>query len=235
MTLAASSGTALWYLTRSTGAVALILLTIAFVLGVADVNRYSTPRWPRFVIDGAHRNASLLALAFLVIHIVTSVLDGFAPITLLDAVIPFTSGYRPLWLGLGAVAFDLMLAVIVTSLMRQRIGFQTWRVVHWLVYASWPIALMHTLGSGSDIKSTWMLAISVICLVAVLGAVAVRIAGGWPEQLRVRGAALMGAAFFALFLVLWVPSGPLATDWAKRAGTPTSLLHHSTTTSEGSR
>lgn len=231
----ASSGTTLWYLTRSTGAVALILLTAAVALGVADVRRYSTPAWPRFVIDGLHRNVSLLALVFLVLHILTSVLDGFAPISLTDAVIPFAGSYRPLWLGLGAVAFDLMLAVIITSLVRQRIGYNTWRFIHWLVYLSWPVALLHTLGTGSDIKSTWMLAISVICLLAVLGSVFVRVAGGWPEHLRVRGAALAGAGMFSLFLLLWVPSGPLETDWAKRAGTPSSLLHHSTTTTTEGR
>lgn len=234
MTLA-SSGTTLWYLTRSTGAVALILLTAAVALGVADVRRYSTPAWPRFVIDGLHRNVSLVALVFLVLHILTSVLDGFAPISLTDAVIPFAGSYRPFWLGLGAIAFDLMLAVIITSLMRQRIGYNTWRFIHWLVYLSWPVALLHTLGTGSDIRTTWMLAISVICLLVVLGSVIVRVAGGWPEQMRVRGAALVGAGMFSLFLLLWVPSGPLETDWAKRAGTPSSLLHHSTTTTTEGR
>src|SRR6202049_3007922 len=98
-----------WYLTRSTGAVALLLLTFAIALGVLEVRRWSSPRWPRFVIDSLHRNVSLLAMVFLVLHILTSVLDSFASISLIDAVVPFVGSYRPFWLGLGAVSFDLLL------------------------------------------------------------------------------------------------------------------------------
>ena len=125
MTLAAAGPSAYWYLTRSTGAVALLLLTFAIALGVIDVRRLSSPRWPRFVVDSLHRNVSLLAMVFLALHILTSVLDSFAPISLLDAFIPFGGSYRPFWLGLGAVSFDLLLAVTITSLLRQRMGYAT--------------------------------------------------------------------------------------------------------------
>src|SRR5271154_537887 len=145
--LATAGPSIYWYLTRSTGAVALLLLTIAVALGVTDVQRWNSPRWPRFLVDSLHRNVSLLAMAFLGLHILTSVLDSFAPISLLDAFVPFASSYRPFWLGLGAVAFDLLLAVMITSLLRQRIGFSSWRAIHWLTYASWPIALLHSLGT----------------------------------------------------------------------------------------
>ncbi|HTD57994.1 MAG TPA: hypothetical protein VK672_03785, partial [Solirubrobacteraceae bacterium] len=123
--VAAAGPSAYWYLTRSSGAVALVLLTLALVLGVVDVRRWSTEKWPRFVVDSLHRNVSLLALAFLGLHILTAVLDSFAPISLVDAVIPFTGSYRPLWLGLGALSFDLMLAVILTSLLRRQVGHAT--------------------------------------------------------------------------------------------------------------
>jgi predicted ferric reductase len=228
--LAASVGpSAYWYLTRSTGAVALILLTAAIVLGVIDVQRWSSPRWPRFLVDSVHRNVSLLAMCFLVAHILTSVLDSFAPISLVDAVIPFAGSYRPFWLGLGAVSFDLLVAVTVTSLMRQRIGFATWRAVHWLTYASWPIALLHGLGTGSDVKDTWLLALSIACLAAVLGAVVVRALAMPSASLRGRGLALGGTAAFSLFVLLWLPGGPLGSEWARRSGTPTGLLPHAHT------
>lgn len=224
--LAAAGPSAYWYLTRSTGAVSLILLTLALVLGVIDVGRWSSVAWPRFVVDSLHRNTSLLALAFLGVHIITAVLDSFAPISIVNAVIPFTGSYRPFWLGLGALSFDMIVAVIVTSLMRRSMGHSTWRAVHWLVYASWPIALLHGFGTGSDVKSTWMLAISILCLIAVVAAVLVRVAAGWPRQLGVRGAALGGTAAFTLGLLLWLPSGPLGKEWARRSGTPSSLLGH---------
>lgn len=230
MTLAAAGPSIYWYLTRSTGAVALLLLTGAVALGVVDVRRLSTPNWPRFVVDSLHRNVSLLAMVFLLLHILTAVLDSFAPISLIDAIVPFAGSYRPFWLGLGAISFDLLLAVTITSLLRQRVGYGGWRAVHWLTYASWPIALLHGFGTGSDVKSTWMLAISVLCLAVVIAAVLVRVLSGWPENLSQRGAALAGTGAFALFLLIWMPSGPLGSDWARRSGTPSSLLGHSSAT-----
>jgi methionine sulfoxide reductase heme-binding subunit len=225
---AVSGPSAYWYLTRSTGAVALILLTLTTALGVADVKRLSSQRWPRFVVDALHRNASLLAVLFLLIHILTSVLDGFAHISLLDAVVPFVGSYRPFWLGLGAVALDLLLAVTLTSLLRRQIGYATWRATHWLAYGCWPIALLHGLGTGSDVKSTWLLALSIGCLAIVLAATLTRVVAGWPHNARLRASAAGGAGAFSLFLALWLPSGPLGAEWARRSGTPTSLLEHTT-------
>ena len=225
--LATTGPSAYWYLTRSTGAMALLLLTAAIVLGVVDVRRWSSPRWPRFVIDSLHRNLSLMAMVFLLVHILTAVLDGFAPISLSDAVVPLAGSYRPLWLGLGAVAFDLLLAVTITSLLRARIGYATWRAAHWLTYASWPIAFLHGLGTGSDAKSSWLLLLSIGCLVAVLAALLTRAVAGWPRNRRWRSVALGGAGVFSLFLALWLPVGPLGSDWARRSGTPSELLGHS--------
>jgi len=227
LTIAAAGPSAYWYLTRASGAVALLLLTGAVVLGIVDVHRWSSPRWPRFVLDALHRNVSLLAMLFLVLHILTAVLDSFASIPLIDAVVPFVGSYRPFWLGLGAVSFDLLLAVMATSLLRQRIGYAGWRAVHWLTYASWPIAVLHGLGTGSDVQQAWMLILTLVCVAAVLGAVTVRVLSGWPSNLRGRTAALGGAGAFVLFLAIWMPSGPLGSEWARRSGTPTALLGHS--------
>jgi methionine sulfoxide reductase heme-binding subunit len=213
-----------WYLTRSTGVVSLVLLTITVVLGVVDVRRWSSPRWPRFVVDSLHRNVSMLVLVFLGLHIITAALDSFAPISLLDAVVPFIGSYRPFWLGLGAVALDLLLAVAITSMLRERLGHRAWRITHWLAYACWPVALLHGLGTGSDVKSTWLLALSAMCVLAVAIAVGVRAIAGWPDHARARAAALGATAVFSLFLLLWLPGGPLGEGWARRSGTPSSLL-----------
>lgn len=229
--LAATSGPSIaWYLTRATGAVAMLLLTASVALGILDVGRYSSQRWPRFVLDALHRNVSLLAVVFLTLHIVTTVLDTFAHISIVAAFIPFTSSYRPFWLGLGALACDLLLALVITSLLRRRLGFSAWRATHWLAYACWPIALLHGLGTGSDVKSAWMLLLSVACVLVVIAAVLTRLLRGWPENARVRGGALAATGAFALFLVVWLPSGPLGSEWARRSGTPTSMLPHASTT-----
>jgi sulfoxide reductase heme-binding subunit YedZ len=224
-----ATGSFYWYATRSTGAMALILLTASVVLGVIDVRRLASSTWPRFVVDALHRNLALLSMVFLLLHILTSVLDSFAPIPLSAAVLPFLSSYRPFWLGLGTVAFDMILAVTITSLLRRSFGHELWRKVHWLSYASWPIALLHGFGTGSDVNGKWLLYLSLACLAAVVASVVYRVAGGWPENLRVRGAALATTAGFTLFLLLWLPGGPLASDWARRSGTPSSLLHGGST------
>jgi sulfoxide reductase heme-binding subunit YedZ len=221
--LATASGSKLdWYLTRSTGAV-----------GIADVQRLSTPRWPRVVVDSLHRNISLLALVFLLLHILTAVLDSFAPISLTAAFLPFISSYRPLWLGLGAIAFDLLLALIITSVLRQRIGHTAWRATHWLAYACWPIALLHSLGTGSDVKSPWLLVVAVASLALVVAAVLARAIAGWSgTSARSRGATISGVAVFSLGLLLWLPRGPLGSEWARRSGTPPALLSHQSSSSQ---
>jgi sulfoxide reductase heme-binding subunit YedZ len=213
-----------WYLTRASGAVSLILLTVAVVVGILSIGRVQSERWPRFVIDGVHRSSSLLAVAFLVIHVVTAVLDSFAPISLLDSVVPFVGSYRPLWLGLGAVALDLLLAVTITSVLRQRLGHRLWRVVHWLAYATWPIAVVHSLGTGSDVRLAWLQVTCALCGAAVVASILARIAIGWPSHRGVRLGALGALAAALLTIALWLPQGPFGHDWAKRAGTPTNLL-----------
>ncbi|HEX6763390.1 MAG TPA: ferric reductase-like transmembrane domain-containing protein [Gaiellaceae bacterium] len=223
MILAAGNAKELWYLTRGTGVVALLLLTASVLLGVTATLGLRLHRWPRFAVAGMHRNLTLLSIAFVAVHVVTTVADGYAPIRLTDAVVPFVSAYRPVWLGLGAVAFDLLLAIVVTSLLRVRIGVRRWRTVHWLAYACWPVALVHGLGSGSDPRTSWLAAVAVGSVAVVVIAVVARVGlAAGPTRARAAG---IGVAIVVPVVVLgWYRSGPLAPGWAQRAGTPPSLL-----------
>jgi hypothetical protein len=232
-----SSSMPLWYATRATGLMALVLLTLSLTLGILVSVKFVTERWPRFATIGIHRNASLLTVTFLAVHILTAVADSYAPVGWLSLFIPFVSAYRPLWLGLGTAAFDLLIALIATSLLRTRIPYRIWRAVHWAAYACWPLAVVHGLGTGSDPKSPVILALVVLCVAAVLVAGAWRLASGWPEHARAR--VLSGAAGAVLVLVVagWALAGPLASGWAARAGTPADLLTRSrnaTATAPGS-
>jgi methionine sulfoxide reductase heme-binding subunit len=176
----------LWYATRGAGIVSLLMLTGVVVLGVLSVFRWQSTSWPRFLTAGLHRNLSLLALVFLAVHIVTAVVDPFTALGPVAALIPFASSYRPLWVGLGVIAVDLILALIATSLIRARLGHRAWRAVHWLAYAAWPLALSHGIGSGSDAFAVWMLAIDAVCLAAVGVAIALRlltVRSGSPDGL----------------------------------------------------
>jgi len=221
---AAGGGKLMWYLTRGSGTVALVLLTVSLVLGIAGPLSRRGMRVPRVTLAGLHRSLSLLSVVFVAAHVGTTVADSYAPIGLEDAVVPFLSPYRPVWLGLGAVAFDLVLALVVTSLLRVRLGARSWRLTHWLAYACWPVALVHALGTGSDPRAGWLQLTAAACVAAVLAAVAMRLArSGASLERRLAGGA--AAAGLAVAGVVWYSAGPGARGWAARAGTPATLLH----------
>jgi DMSO/TMAO reductase YedYZ heme-binding membrane subunit len=221
---AASNGKALWYLTRSTGLVALVLLTATVVIGVVASVGWTTERWPRFLSQSLHRNLSLFCVAFVVVHVVTTVIDGYVPIGFADAFIPLLTQYRPVWIGLGALAFDLLLVVMATSALRHRIGYASWRFVHWLAYLSWPIAMFHSLGSGSDSTLAPVLLLDAVCAAAVLAAVVWRLSTGRSFTSGKRVIAAVGTVIVVAALVMFAAIGPLRPDWSHRAGTSTALL-----------
>jgi len=171
-----SGTTVFWYASRATGIVALLLLTAVLVLGILVNRQGRLPGLPRFAATDIHRNLSLLAVAFIAIHVLTAALDTYVHIPLLSAVIPFVSGYERLWLGLGAISLDLMLAMIVTSLLRGRMNRVLWRAIHLLAYASWPVAFAHSIGSGKDLQQGWMLDMAIGCAIIVAAAVVWRLA-----------------------------------------------------------
>jgi len=161
-------GPGLWYATRATGLVALLLLTVSVLLGILTAGRFASGHWPRFLSQGLHRNISLLVLVFLTLHVGTTVIDTYTSISPTAAFIPFASSYETAWLSLGAVAFDLLLALVATSLIRNRLGHKAWRRVHWLAYACWPVAVAHGLGIGTDRSTTWVFVLSMVCVLSVL-------------------------------------------------------------------
>ena len=223
MIAAAANAKTLWYVTRGTGVVALLLLTASVVLGTLSSARWKSNRIPRFVVGGLHRNLTLLAVTFVVTHVVTTVADGFAPIRLIDGLLPFRSPYRTIWLGLGTVAFDLVLALVVTSVVRVRLGYRNWRVVHWLAYAAWPVALVHAFGTGSDARFGWMAILGFASCAAVAAAVLVRIGRGTAAP-GPRTTAFAATIVLPLALFVWYLAGPAQAGWAKRSGTPAALL-----------
>ena len=228
--IAASGPTVLWYTARSTGYVSLLMLTAILVLGIITAMRWDSRDWPRFLSQALHRNLSLLVLVFLGIHIVTSVVDPFAGIAILNTVLPFTGSYRPVWMGLGVLSMELLVALAITSLLRQRIGFALWRFIHWAAYACWPLALLHTLGTGSDVRSPWALIVSLGCVAAVVLAIAWRLTSNRARiSVARRAVALLATAAATVALLGFAAAGPLHSGWAKAAGTPDRLLAASST------
>ena len=209
-----------WYATRGLGVSLLLVLTGSVVLGIVTATKWSGEATPGFVTADLHRNLSLLSIALLIAHVVTTVLDPFAHITVRDVIIPVGAAYRPLWLGLGVAAAWILVGVAASSLLRDRVGLRVWRLIHWTAYASWPLALVHGVGTGSDSRAPWLVGVVFSCVAAVVIALALRLRRGPLVTLPIR---VLAAAGTALFLVLaggWAFSGPLQPGWAARAGTP---------------
>jgi len=178
----------LWYLNRSTGVAALVLLSITTVLGVLALGRRPGRRVPGFVTQAVHRNLALLAVVTVVVHVVTAVADEFVDIRWWHAVVPFTGTYERLWLGVGALALDLLLLVTLSSLLRTRLRHRTWRAVHQSAYLLWLTSILHGIGMGSDMRAgLWT--VTVVCAAAVPTALAWRLAGLALGPPRAPGAA----------------------------------------------
>ena len=177
-TAAAASGSqGLWFVSRASGLTLLVLLSAVMVLGVATRLGSAPRRWPRFVFAELHRTLALFLVAFLLLHVLTALLDPFVTIGWASVALPFLSGYRTLAIGLGTLAVDVGGAVLVTSLARRRLGFGTWRVVHWLAYLAWPLAFVHSLTAGTDQGLWWVVLVEWACAAAVATAVLARVLG----------------------------------------------------------
>ncbi|MET8130594.1 ferric reductase-like transmembrane domain-containing protein [Streptomyces sp. NPDC005251] len=217
MTTFALAGSPLWYASRAGGTLSLVLLTATVVLGIASGGRSAPRRIGRFEIGLLHRNLSLLTLVFLAAHVVTAVLDPFVHLGWAVAVVPFGASYRPLWLGLGTVAVDMLLAVLVTSAIRLRLGVRRWKAVHWLAYAAWPLALFHGAATGTDTRLSLQLWLYAGCLASVVAAVWWRLAKAGPGRVLGRLVGAAAAAAVPMVLTAFLATGPLQPGWAHRA------------------
>lgn len=171
-----NSSTVLWYASRATGVVALLLITVVVLLGLLVTRQGRLPGLPRFAVTGLHRNLSLIAVVFVAIHVLTAVGDNYVHIPLISTIVPLTSPYERLWLSLGAVSLDLTIAIIVTSLLRRHLSRRLWRGVHLLAYASWPVAWLHSITASPDLRHGVLFLLAVACAAAVVIAVLWRLA-----------------------------------------------------------
>ncbi len=206
----------LWWIDRSAGLVSMVLLTLVMVLGVASMGRPGAAVRTRTHTQAMHRQLALLATLLLGVHIGTAVADSFVPLTVLDVVLPFRAAYRPVWIGLGTLAIDVVLAVMVTSLLKARLPETAWRRVHLMAYLLWPLAMVHALGSGSDLHTHIVPAVGAACLSAVAVGIGWRVVSG-KTTAWLRMGALLVTVGTTVAVVTWAFGGPLAAGWAERA------------------
>ncbi|MEP7091639.1 MAG: ferric reductase-like transmembrane domain-containing protein [Nocardioidaceae bacterium] len=172
---ALTDGPLLWYLNRSTGVTLMVLLTLTTALGILSAREGRRRLVPGIVTQGLHRNLALFSLVLLLAHVATAVTDTFVDIRWWQAVSPVGATYKPFWLGAGSLALDVMLLIVVTSLLRDRIPHRLWRAVHWLSYLAWASAMVHGAGIGTDQPTAWGRWTGIGCLAAVAAAAALRV------------------------------------------------------------
>ncbi len=160
----------LWFAARGAGIVSLLMLTASAAFGLITVTRFQAAGWPRFFNYEMHRRISLLSTAFLAVHVLAAIMDPYLKLGLAAALVPFASSWKPVPVALGVISLYLVVALIATSLLRQRLGQRAWRLVHWTAYLMWPLAFAHTLTAGSDAMAPWMLGIEALTLAIVAGA-----------------------------------------------------------------
>ena len=139
-----------WVVERATGLTALALLSLAVFLGAVTSAGWSSRRFPEVRSVLLHRNVSLLSLIFLAIHVVGVLADSYVDVPLSAVIVPFTSPYQTLGVALGTVAFDLTLAVLATSYLRDRMNRRAWFWIHALTYVLWITATVHALAAGYE-------------------------------------------------------------------------------------
>lgn len=177
---------AFWAIGRGCGITALGFLTISVALGIATRSGRPLPALPRFAVADIHRFAALAGSLLVLLHIALLFLDPYAQLRVVDFVVPFLGMYRPVWQGLGTLAVDVLVVIVLTSLLRQRLGVRAFRAIHWVTYALWPIALAHALGNGTDAYRVWFLAFAGCCVLTVGAAVVWRLRADFTEYARAR-------------------------------------------------
>ena len=144
-----------WYLTRSSGIIAWLMLTATVILGILLSSKaFPMQRRPLWLL-AVHRWLAGLLLCFLAIHLIALVLDDYLEFGFADLVIPYASDWDPAAVALGVVAMWLLVAVEVTSLAQRRLSRRAWRIIHLFSYVAFWLTSMHAALAGSD-TSAWL-------------------------------------------------------------------------------
>lgn len=188
-----------WYTARAAGMTAYVLLSAVVLLGLTMAGKKTFSRWPRFTVEDIHRFGGLLVGSFVAIHVFTIAIDAWLPFSITSLIIPFTSRYRPLWVGMGVAGAELLLALAVTNHYRLRLPYSFWRRAHYLNFAVWSAATLHGVGSGTDRSAAWALGTYAVATAGVVSAIVWRIA---RTRALPRATAFAGLAALASALVV---------------------------------
>lgn len=197
-------------------------MTAVVILGIV---RAALPSANPFLVEGAHINIALLTIAFAGLHVLAALLDPFAHLGPIDSLVPFASAYRGTWLGLGVISGYSYAVAVLSSWPARRLGRAAWLWLHRTTYAAWVLALVHSLGTGSDVRNNVFMLLNVAAVAVVLAVfLGIRVAEGWQRLPPLWAAAALAAVVTLLALAVWAANGPLQSGWARASGTPPDLI-----------
>lgn len=177
-----------WYLSRSTGLVAYLLLFATVVLGISVRTKGLDRMIARWRVTDLHTFLSVLVLVFVAVHAGVLLFDSFMGFSVLQILVPFTAPYRPIWTSFGIISAYLLIIISVSFLVRRWIGYRAWRTLHYTNFAIYVAALVHGIYTGTDSTTLWADAIYFFTAATVLGLVLYRIVV-WSRREQERAAA----------------------------------------------
>lgn len=199
-----------WIAARASGMLGYVLVTVSVAFGVALSLKVRSRTWPRYVTTEVHRRITLLALAFTALHGITLWLDPFQAFSPIEVIVPGASHYRPLWVALGIIAGDLLLALWLSERLQRVIGYAWWRRLHYLTFVAWILVTIHGLGTGTDSRAPWAIGLYAGGTLLVAGLILMRV---WPVDTARRTAVMAFTTMGVWILAVWAFAGPLRTGW----------------------
>jgi sulfoxide reductase heme-binding subunit YedZ len=164
-----------WIASRASGVVALVLAAVSVGMGLAMAMRSAKGPGAMVRLKQAHEATSLAALIMIGVHGLTLVGDTYLRPGLAGIAIPFVMSHRAFWTGLGVISGWLAALLGLSFYIRRRIGPALWRRLHRWTLAVYVLAVIHTLGAGTDARSFWLLVIVIATAAPIAVMAAVRL------------------------------------------------------------
>lgn len=163
-----------WYLARSSGLVAWLILAAAVIWGLLLSTRIlQDRRRPAWLLD-LHRWLGGLSVVFTALHLLGLVLDEYVFFGWRELFVPMASEWQPAAVAWGIVGFYLLVAVQVTSLLMKRLPRRLWKSIHLSSFILFWVATMHSALAGTDTTARWYRVGATVMIVLVIFTVAYR-------------------------------------------------------------
>ena len=178
------SNETIWYLVRSSGTVAYLFLAGSTIWGLAISSKFLKDVLPGQLTLAMHNYLSWNAIGLTILHAVLLLFTSFMDFSVVNLLVPFTGPFRPFWIGIGIIGLYLMILTTLTFYVRQRTGYRTFHLIHYLTYAAFVLSFLHSWFAGTDTPALEMVYLVSGLVVFFLTVVRVLTALGEPRLTR---------------------------------------------------